>query len=287
MTDARAVGIGDAEMRKLVAAGAALRLRRGWYALPIADQSAEEAHRLKTLAVVRHYAGSAWASHYSALLLHHLPLYDVIIDRVHVTHSTGRQTRTLAHTTVHGALADNPRLPVDELRSSVHPALAIVQTGVLRSPMSALVAANPALRRGLITAEDIGEALATVRSGRGLMPLAAHLSTADGRCESPGETRLAFAMRALGLRFIPQVEIDTEDGRKRVDFLLDDERVIVEFDGKLKYESRADLIAEKRREDALRALGYVVVRIVWSDLDNPHRIAAKIEAARRLARRMA
>ena len=62
----------------------------------------------------------------------------------------------------------------------------------------------------------------------------------------------------------------------RVDLLVGD-RVVVEFDGLVKYEGaegRAALAAEKRREDWLRSLGYEVVRLTWADLDRPRRVDA-------------
>ena len=44
-------------------------------------------------------------------------------------------------------------------------------------------------------------------------------------------------------------------------------------------DGRAALVAEKRREDALRALGYVVVRVTWADLASPARVIAQIRRA--------
>ncbi len=67
----------------------------------------------------------------------------------------------------------------------------------------------------------------------------------------------------------------------RVDFLVAG-RVVVEFDGAVKYagaEGRDGLIAEKRREDRLRALGYEVVRLTWDDLAHPERVLGAIRAA--------
>lgn len=39
-------------------------------------------------------------------------------------------------------------------------------------------------------------------------------------------------------------------------------------------DGRGALVSEKRREDALRALGYRVVRLTWSDLRRPERVRA-------------
>jgi very-short-patch-repair endonuclease len=73
----------------------------------------------------------------------------------------------------------------------------------------------------------------------------------------------------------------------RVDFLVGD-RVVVEFDGRVKYgmdgrRAEDDLWAEKRREDELRALGYIVVRIVWAQLERPDLVAQRVLAALRQA----
>ena len=67
-----------------------------------------------------------------------------------------------------------------------------------------------------------------------------------------------------------------EDGQfvARVDFCWQKQRTIGEFDGKIKYgrmlksgQSIEDvLFAEKRREDALRDLGWQIVRWLWADL---------------------
>ena len=67
----------------------------------------------------------------------------------------------------------------------------------------------------------------------------------------------------------------------RVDFLVAG-RVVVEFDGLLKYRGEDGpevVVAEKRREDRLRELGYEVVRVTWDELAHPERILARIRAA--------
>ena len=68
----------------------------------------------------------------------------------------------------------------------------------------------------------------------------------------------------------------------RVDFLFRAQRTIVEFDGLLKYGGaggRQALIDEKRREDALRSLGYQVVRLTWRDLYDPALVRRLIKQA--------
>ncbi|WP_207453630.1 hypothetical protein [Desertivibrio insolitus] len=69
------------------------------------------------------------------------------------------------------------------------------------------------------------------------------------------------------------------------DFFWPEHGVVVEFDGVAKYvreeytrgRNTADLVlAEKRREDRLRALGYVVIRVDWRDLREPTRVRTKL-----------
>lgn len=86
---------------------------------------------------------------------------------------------------------------------------------------------------------------------------------------------------AWGVPWVSQVPIRDARGQfvARVDFLVD-RWVVVEFDGRMKYDDPQVLWAEKRREDALRALGYEVVRLTWSDLDHPERVARLIREAR-------
>lgn len=94
-----------------------------------------------------------------------------------------------------------------------------------------------------------------------------------------GESRARWVFGLLGLpEPVPQAEIrDAEGGFvARVDFLFKEQRTVVEFDGLAKYAERSDLIREKAREDALRALGYSVVRITWVDLAKPMLVRAKV-----------
>ena len=76
--------------------------------------------------------------------------------------------------------------------------------------------------------------------------------------------------------------IRDHDGRfvARVDVLLPGLRIVVEVDGAVKYarfDGRNALMRVKRREDALRALGYRVVRLTWSDLRRPERVLAALD----------
>jgi very-short-patch-repair endonuclease len=133
----------------------------------------------------------------------------------------------------------------------------------------------------------------TARTGSAVARRVAEL--ADGRAESPGETRLREGLRLMRLRATPQVRIDDGAFHAVVDFLLEEHRVVIEFDGFVKYGRRRPLaspptaaeivVAEKIREDQIRSLGYALVRVTWADLDNMPLLRRRIEAAIALADR--
>lgn len=68
-----------------------------------------------------------------------------------------------------------------------------------------------------------------------------------------------------------QFQVSDRSGRfiARVDFCWEDEMVIGEADGRIKYTSKGSLYEEKLREDRLRELGFEVIRWGWSDAQGP------------------
>lgn len=241
----------------------------------------EDLHLLRTVAILGRQRGVSAATAHSALVAWGLPVWGADLGRVHLVRESSATTRRGRDHTVWSA---GPRL-VEVVREPVlttpilcaEPAAAIAQAGVAASPESALIAADAAVGAGVVTARELEVAAAELPMGtRDAAAIRRALADVDGRHESPGETRLAGVCRGLGYELEPQVWI----GPWRVDFLLAGSTVVVEFDGKVKYESKDDLLAEKRREDDLRRRGYIVVRIMWADLARPQRVRELIEAAR-------
>ncbi|MHB8275584.1 MAG: hypothetical protein ACYDC9_12635 [Dermatophilaceae bacterium] len=120
-------------------------------------------------------------------------------------------------------------------------------------------------------------------SYRGLGDVASEAISLYARSESPGESRTRVILTGLGYTDVePQARVTDGHGRivARVDLMV--RRVlVVEFDGAVKYEGaegREALVAEKKREDLLRKLGYGIVALVWSDLADPARVQAKMLA---------
>jgi very-short-patch-repair endonuclease len=283
--DARSVDVDDPTLRALVRAGEVVRVRRGAYVLGQAWAAAEHeaALRLRTMSVLRTRDEDV-ATHQAALSLHRLPLHGVRLDVVDVQSPVSRVRLAAGLRTQPGRLA---HLTVDGARC-VAVEHAIVQVLRRSGLESALVPLDHALRTKMCTLPRIEAALETPAPA-GAAALGKRLvELADPRCDSPGETRTRLLLRDLGFAPRSQVTICDESDAfvARVDFLVEG-RVVVEFDGLQKYagaDGRAALAAEKRREDRLRSLGYVVVRLVWADLARPAHVADLLRRALAQAR---
>ncbi|GAA0618061.1 type IV toxin-antitoxin system AbiEi family antitoxin domain-containing protein [Sporichthya brevicatena] len=147
--------------------------------------------------------------------------------------------------------------------------------------------AESALRRKLTTKPQIDQVLTDCRGWPYTRRAARALEIADGDTESVGESLTRAILAEAGLHPQAQVTICRGDGTTigRVDFLFADERVIVEFDGRLKYDDPDALWKEKLREDELRAAGYQVIRVTWGQLMNAaDDVLRRVRAALRRAR---
>lgn len=291
--DAAVHGIDGHGVARLVRAGECVRLTRGWYAIASAvPPTPEGCHALTATALARANAGRAVVSHHSALVLHGLPTYAVDLDTVHLTSLPQPSGRRVANASsrrrglvVHRplpCLGLSPALEVGAnllVTSTVAVAVAVVQTGLVHGPESALVAADAALARGLVTTGAFARAVDGLAGHPGLAAVRAALPAADRRHESPGETRTAYLLRALGFDPEPQVELVAEGRRYRADFRIRGTRVLVEFDGAVKYADPRALFQEKQREDALRRAGWVVVRLVWADLADVAEVRRRVGRA--------
>ena len=112
---------------------------------------------------------------------------------------------------------------------------------------------------------------------------------ADARSESPGESLSRALIAEMGFP-APSLQrtISTDAGSFRLDFCWEDQRIVGEFDGRMKYfddellagrDPREVLYREKQREDALRRAGWLVVRWAWGQLRRPHELANRLRRA--------
>lgn len=284
--DALACGYDRQSLSRLSSTGTVVRIGRGAYAprKSYVEATPQQRHWLATRAVVQRFSGRAAASHVSALTLLDLPVWQAPLERVHVTRTGDGCARRSPSVHIHRGRGDDAYTVIDGA-ACVLPALAVLGTGMLCGVEAGVIAADAALARGLATEVEFQSWLERlsrhpfVRDGRLAVDLA------DGRSESVGESRTRLILRSFDLGIpTPQVEIRDDNCILvgRVDFLYEQRRTIVEFDGLVKYggtDGRQALIAEKRREDRLRDLGYQVVRVTWAELDRPLILRKRLLAA--------
>ena len=247
-------------------------------------------HRLLVRATLGGLRRSAVVSHQSAAVLHGLPLWDVALDRVHVTR------RPPAWNIAGNVLCCHvARLHEDEIVD-----IGGVQvTSVVRTALdlarslpheAAVVALDAALHGGLLHHDVLRARLFDIAGTPGSRSAARAVSFADGRSESVGESRSRVILARWNLApSALQFEVRTAAGELagRTDFAWEEHGVLGEFDGRVKYgrllrpgQHPGDAVfEEKRREDAIRDEGWGVVRWVWSDLQVPHRFATRIRRA--------
>lgn len=283
--DAERVGMHEHDLVRLCRVGSIVRIRRGAYVLAesLQDVSPERGLAVRTRAVMATRPDSV-ASHQAALAMHGLPLYGLPLHVVDVLGDVNR-VRLESRVRMHPRVRVPETVEVDGM-DCVPVAVAVAQVTLRHGLLAGLVPADAALHRGMCTMETIAGALGdrarTTRAKATAKQLLAHT---DPVCESPGETRTRLLLRDLDLGEDVRSQVSLYDGDgdfvARVDFLVG-ERVVVEFDGLVKYAAgggREAVIDEKRREDAIRALGYLVVRLTWADLERPGRVGALVRRA--------
>jgi hypothetical protein len=147
-----------------------------------------------------------------------------------------------------------------------------------------LAVGDAAVAHGLLSADAARAALAHGAPLPGARRVERAIPLLYGLRETPLESASFAYFVEHGLP-LPHMQIDIADGGGfvgRVDFLWDGGTgrpgVVGESDGLVKYASQGEAYREKRREDRLRELGFVVVRWGFRDLQT----ATLAERLRRL-----
>ena len=256
-------------------------------------------HALTTTALLRSFDGRVVASHYSALALHGIDLWRSDLDTVQLQRVRDDHSRHRTGAVLHPAIGGDLQIEAPGGLATVPVAQAIVETGLLGAGASdptvmafdALVAADHALRLGLVTDEEIAAELHRHKRHPGIVATRALLQHRDGRHESVGETRTAHVHRLLGIHATPQVEVRVGGTSYLLDFLDDDDPIATEFDGRVKYTRMGSsatevVLAEKRRETQVSdQTGIHFLRVIWSELDRPRVMGERYDQARAIVRR--
>ena len=278
---ATAAGLSAPVLVKLVKAGVLRHPGRGLYAVEaLSDSDPEAWHRQLCAGAFLLYPDAVLAGT-SALLAHGIPVWEAPLTTPSILRPVKRAGGMSAFW-VRPARGES--LSTDWGPASP-PAPALVQHAVDHGIVTGVVSADAALRQGAVSLEQLTEQVDAVATWPHSSRAASMLRLVDGRRESVGESRCGVALAMAGIDVTPQVAIRDEHGDfvARVDFLVNGTMVVIEFDGKVKYAAGDPTVLwhEKRREDRLRRLGYVVVRITWAQLERPGAVAAAVRAALR------
>ncbi|MGB3256819.1 MAG: hypothetical protein WBA72_02415 [Ornithinimicrobium sp.] len=285
-TEARSIGFTPSDLQSAVHVGVLDRVCRGAFVDTAAARTAdpETLHRLRLHAILRSQPQKLVASHTSAALAWGLPVSYAYLDRVHVARVEARgTTRKYVHHTLHEGYSRDASTTAAGI-PTVCPAVAVLGTAFAGGFKPGLVVADAALRHGLTSRDELESWMSVLERTPGMAAARAAVAASSPSAESPGESLLRFILTHAGLAVIPQFTVRDPAGRfvARVDFLLAELDLVVEFDGAMKYADATGpeaLFAEKRREDDIRRLGYGVVRVVWADLSDPQRILQWIRSA--------
>lgn len=278
-----------------------VRVRRGFYVT--GDQwdaaTIDERHRMRVRAEVLSAAAPLVLSHHSAAVMHGLPSIGPWPERVHMTatdatggrsggaravHRTGPPPATveiggvtvtsLARTLADIAIASPAQVSVPMLDAAL-------RRQTRRDASGRYDARNrvEALRNEVLETVD---AIAPVR-GRRSAEFA--IAFADPLAANAGESLSRVRIAELGFE-VPELQVRFDEvygSYAEVDFFWRGIRRVGEFDGDQKYtrsralsgmEPASVVLAEKRREDALRRKGLMVTRWDWALLWRPAEFAA-------------
>lgn len=265
-------GVLDAEVRgrRLV------RVRRGAYlplpeAAPTDDADARLRLALARIAAVAAQSrAAAVVSHQSAALVWGLPTWHVP-STVHVLRPVRRSGRSAEDVTWHVGEPEQQAavrvsgLWVTGLEQTVVDCLRVAP------PLDAMVVADAALARGADPGE-IERQLSDVGGRRGAARGRELLDLTDAGAQSPWETACRVVLQAVGLPAPEtQVRVDTAIGRFFADMGWREWRLLLEFDGAMKYSGHgraatSALMAEKRRQHAIEDEGWRMLRATATDL---------------------
>jgi hypothetical protein len=295
-------GIPDSLQSAMLRRDALVRLRHGVYALAelvrVDDPVAR--HRIDVAAAVAAAEEPVWGFAPSSSLLQGLPLPYPAPDRVHLLREGRADLRALTRQSRHRLVI--PEVAVtsstqvgDADITIVHGVpvvtreLAAVSTaGSLTSTRWRVALFDAVLWKGRTDTQALMALAERWRHLGGLEQVRAAIGLARPGAQTPLET---FSRLALVEEGLPEPELQAEFRDEAgligyVDMWWPELGVIGEADGALKYGGGADVLAEKVREDRLRALGFIVVRWTWEEIrTNPGAVAARIRQAARLAAR--
>lgn len=236
-TDLLSVGISRSGIESRVRTGALRKLGRTWYGTDKTPQVVAAAlrrgTRLTCVSALRHYG--VWVP----------PVQET--HEVSLRSRTSPSTPTATHRYLRAWPDDEPLVPLT---------IALEHAGRCLDVEEFATVLESAAHQGLLGAGVLEDILrSTPRAVRRKLGRISH------RAESGSETRVRRYMEQLGLTVVPQVWF----GDFRVDMLVGD-RLVIECDSHAHHSDEKAYRRDRRRDRALAARGYHVVRLTWEDV---------------------
>ena len=303
------------QLRATVERGLVKRVRRGEYQVVSQDLSGclgRNDHLRDDIRAALDTVSGAVVSHHSAALLHGLPNVGPPHHRslVNLTRPGDHHSRGEGYLISGSGLSSREVVEIDGMRVTSLARTAVDLARMYKMPDGLAVmdaAAREMIRRELAEAALPDSALREAVHDSERRRVAAHtfrsslkhmsgwkgvgwarlgVSHLDPAAESVLESISRWAM--IEAEFpLPKVgwPIRDVDGVTRwADFYWKEHKLIGEADGALKYTEPTDLLREKHREEALRMMGFRVVRWGWHEAVNqPHLLLGRLDASFRSA----
>lgn len=299
-SDARTEGWSN-PLRSAYRRGELMKVRPGVYleATRWADMNLLERYLTRVHAVDLTFSGPVFARE-SAAALHGLPLLNRRLERIHLHQTTPSGSGRRGDVTVHAGAHDPDIVEKDGMRVT-SPARTVLELARVLPHGEALALADAAIRphdaasgfsgsgSALCTKSDLVAAAAASVPLRGGWSAYLVASEADPLSGSVGESIARSIFLRLGAP-APELQAAIWDERGLVgyaDFFWREFGVVGEFDGRLKYgadnpsgRAPADVVyREKLREDRIRRVSSGFVRLAWTDLGDPPRVARLLRSA--------
>jgi len=273
--EALAVGYQVEDIRTELRTRRWVRLRKGVYiaAVDVLAFDERQRHLAECVAVLLSLDAGPVLSHASAARQHGLIVPRSESREVRVT-AIDQWRRGRGYRVARAALDDGDvQAWLEFRRTSV--ARTLVDCAREWSLTDSVIGFDAALNALQVDRAELQRAVLAGTHRVGISGAARALGLADGRTESPLETRGRLALLSAGLPR-PELQVEIHDAAGfvgRVDGWYEDAAVALEFDGKVKYVDPRDgspsgeaLWKEKRREDRMRDLGIRFARVVNDDL---------------------
>ncbi|MDQ0800050.1 type IV toxin-antitoxin system AbiEi family antitoxin domain-containing protein [Arthrobacter sp. SLBN-112] len=289
-------GLTPNELAKRVRAGALVRVRHGvytdgpawralkpWEQYPLRIQAAAEMLQKPTI-FARHSAASSWGI--PTIGVHPVQVLTLKNDG---GRSRGGIRRHFAARTDLKVVKLGGFLVTDRIRTVLDLA-AFSPFSEAIAPLDHVLRDDPVNGLPALTKAELEAGIGAIYSAAAARRIRAAIAFADPASGSAGESWSRALIHAAGFEapILQQKFSDAAGPVGYADFYWKESKVVGEFDGEEKYvkdeflkgrTASQAVVAEKNRENRIRALGLHVVRWDWADLKEPGALERKLAAA--------